>query len=128
MNISKNDRTNRPGLLAKRRVKNVCHFYTSTSVRAIASIRETYGYYTEHSSSSRGQPAVIIDGEALGPIEMPLGELQIPEEVFDLLAKRLRDLGYAVCNSPVDKSWMECWENGIKLDNHWHPEARLVSF
>lgn len=82
---------------------------------------------TERPECSYGAPVVVIDGEARGAGEMPPGELQIPEALYDELAPRLRDLGYLVCTSPVDNWWLECWENGEPVE-HWHPEARLVSF
>lgn len=82
----------------------------------------------QHAMSSRGQPVVIIDGEAYGPGDLPPGELQIPAGVYNKVAPRLRQLGYQVCGAPVDEDWLKDWEKGIELDDHWHPEARLVQF
>lgn len=82
----------------------------------------------EHPVCSYGQYVVIIDGEPLGPGEMPPGELQISKEVYDQLADKLKEQGYLVCGSPVDEDWLKCWDKGMPIKDHWHSEARLVSF
>jgi len=82
----------------------------------------------DHPAASHGKPIVLIDDEPRGPGDMPPGELQIPEDVYEELAYRLRELGYLVCASPVDEEWLECWERGEPVSGHWHPEARLVQF
>lgn len=83
---------------------------------------------TNHSSSSYGQPVVIIDGEARGCGEMPPGELQIPEG-HDEWAERLQRAGYEVCTQRVDEWWLSCWDKATEMEErHWHPEARWVAF
>jgi len=82
----------------------------------------------EHPAASYGVPVVLIDGEPYGPGDMPPGELQIPEAVYDEVTERLTEAGYAVSRYRVDAWWLERWEKGVPVVFHWHPEARKVLF
>lgn len=82
---------------------------------------------TASSASSHGHPVIVIDGEPRGVADMPSGELQLPDAVYDDLRPVLDRIGYRVCDGCIDDSFADAWEAAGPAE-HWHPGARLVQF
>ena len=72
-----------------------------------------------------GEPVVVILGESRTADDLPPGELQVPFEILD----EVRQAGYGAQPLSVEEIkdyWREA--RRLSVNNHWHPEARLVQY
>jgi hypothetical protein len=72
-----------------------------------------------------GRPLVVILGDAREPNAMPPGELQVPFEILN----EVRQAGYGAQQLSV-RDIKDCWREAgrLQVNNHWHPQARLVQY
>jgi hypothetical protein len=72
-----------------------------------------------------GRPLVVILGDAREPNAMPPGELQVPFEILN----EVRQAGYGAQQLSV-RDIKDYWREAgwLHVNNHWHPQARLVQY
>jgi hypothetical protein len=72
-----------------------------------------------------GRPLVVILGDAREPDAMPPGELQVPFEILN----EVRQAGYGAQQLSV-RDIKDYWREAgwLHVNNHWHPQARLVQY
>jgi hypothetical protein len=71
------------------------------------------------------RPVVVILGQTREAADLPPGELQVPAEILH----EVRQIGYGaqpLSVAEIKDYWREA--RLLMVNNHWHPEARLVQY